>query len=158
MAGTLPATGDEVRTRFAGLFGDTPEDLVSVPIADLRALLAAVDEQLDEYVALGFYTPAEADVLRLGAHVAGPTLAHDRGGGDVSQSMSQTEAERQALDARLRQLVPGWGPAGPEVSTAELRRMMERIEAARRSPARGLHARWAADGEDYGELIRRGIA
>ena len=54
MAGTLPATGDEVRTRFAGLFGDTPEDLVIVPIADLRALLAAVDEQLDEYVALGF--------------------------------------------------------------------------------------------------------
>lgn len=41
--------------------GARPEDVAAMPIADVRALLAAVDAQLDDYVALGFLTPAEAD-------------------------------------------------------------------------------------------------
>jgi hypothetical protein len=53
---------DEVRALYARAYGDRLEDLAAVPAAELRALLAAAEANLDELVALGFLTPAEAAV------------------------------------------------------------------------------------------------
>ena len=60
MSGTLPATDDEVTARLVKITGDRPEDVAGMPIEAVRAWLAAVDAQTDEYVDLGFMTPAEA--------------------------------------------------------------------------------------------------
>lgn len=60
MSGMQPATDDAVRSRFAMIFGGEAVDLLGVPMADLRAMLADVDAQIQEYVDLGFMTPAEA--------------------------------------------------------------------------------------------------
>jgi hypothetical protein len=53
---------DEVRALYARAYGDRPDDLAAVPAAELRALLAAAEANLDELVELGFLTPAEAAV------------------------------------------------------------------------------------------------
>lgn len=53
-------TDDEVRARIAELFGEQPEQLAGVPAAELRAMLGDVEQQLDDYVALGLLTPEEA--------------------------------------------------------------------------------------------------
>jgi hypothetical protein len=61
MARQEPVANDEARARLVKITGDRPEDVAAMLIEDVRALLAAVDAQLDDYVALGFMTPAEAN-------------------------------------------------------------------------------------------------
>ncbi|MBX9594287.1 MAG: hypothetical protein K2X46_07995 [Roseomonas sp.] len=56
-------TDDEARARWLKLTGGQPEDVGAMPIKEVHALLAAVDAQLDDYVALGLMTPAEADAF-----------------------------------------------------------------------------------------------
>ncbi|WP_203075233.1 hypothetical protein [Falsiroseomonas ponticola] len=61
MARQEPVADDEARARLVKITGDRPEDVAAMLIEDVRALLAAVDAQLNDYVALGFMTPAEAN-------------------------------------------------------------------------------------------------
>jgi hypothetical protein len=61
MSGQVPVADDGVRARLVHITGDRPDDVAGMPIEAVRALLAAIDEQVDEYVELGFMTPAEAE-------------------------------------------------------------------------------------------------
>lgn len=61
MSDRQPETDEEVRQRFARVFGERPDDVADQPVARLRTLLDAVDEQAETYELLGFLTPVEAD-------------------------------------------------------------------------------------------------
>lgn len=63
MSATSGEADDEVRRRYAHVFGASAEEARAAPVDQLRSLLASVDEQLDTYVELGFFTPAEADAV-----------------------------------------------------------------------------------------------